>query len=245
MEERTTFSELLKRSGDNGIRRIAVAYGSSSCFVTMDVIAEQEGVTESCVSKCIKYAFENLLISYQMCQNIINKAHNAQVRHINKGERSSPSDRYYKGLMESRMRYIMNMRDERVNKVVTYYIQNSSWSAVRLATSMGYSAREMNTIIKIAIVCGIATNDEVSKIIEVSKRKRKIPSDRERVEKVLNDFVLIREHYQLVKSRIKHTEEQIRTFADWDNGDVSLSELEERKKTLEKELKDIELESLL
>ena len=239
-EERTTFSELLKLEGDNGIRRIAVAYGSSGCFDTMEVIAEREGVSNSCVSKCIRYAFENCLISHQMCQNIVSKAHNAQVRHINKGERMSPSDRYYIGLLQSRMEYIRNMRDERVTKVVAYYINNSSWSASRLATSLGYSARELNLILKVAIVCGIASDTDVKKIIDISIKKRKTFSDREKIKKVLNEYALTRDQYLLIKNRIKHTEELIRTFDDWDNGDITVEELEERKNNLEKELKEIE-----
>ena len=239
-ETRTTFSELLKREGDTGIRRIAVAYASSSCFDTQEVIAEREGVAESCVSKCIRYAFENCLISHQMCQNIVAKAHNAQVRHINKGERMSPSDRYYQGLLRARMEYIRNMRDERVNQVVSYYVKNPTWSVTRLANSMGYSVRELNLILKIAIVCAVATDDEVMKIIEVSIKKRRTFNDKEQIKKVLNQYVMTRDQYLLIRNRIKHTEELIRTFDEWDNGDLTIDDLTERKKSLEKELKDIE-----
>ena len=49
-----------------------------------------------------------------------------------------------------------------------------------------------------------------------------------------------REEYQLKCTRLRHIYEQIATYAEWANEDVSIESLEEQKKTLEKELKEIE-----
>jgi hypothetical protein len=235
-----TFSELFKRQGEHGIARIATAYASTGCFDTMEAIAAREGVSSACVSKCVKYAIENALISHQMCSSIIKKAHNAQVRHIDREERESPSDRYYRKLMATRREYLKSMRDERVNQVVEYYINNSQWDIGRVASSMGYSIGEVNLIMKVAIICGIATRDQVEQVKKISLSKARSSADSARTRKLLNEYVALREEYQLKCTRLRHICEQIATYAEWANEDVSIESLEEQKKTLEKELKEIE-----
>ncbi len=208
-----SFTTFLKEKGVGGIKLVALDYATNDAFTTIDALADVYNLSPVTISKIIRYAIENCVITYQMCIRIKEKAHLNQVRHITKGNRRhTPSDSYYDELLENRKANLCKMRDGKVVDVYKFYIYNPTLSAVVIASSFGLSVQELSILLRNAIIFGAASDSEVNEIIEVALSKKHSIAEKERAKKTFEEYLVHRRNYAAIQAKIREVEFHIDSF---------------------------------
>ena len=189
------FTQFKARRGEAGIQQLAINYAATNFVNTIEEIAKNEDITETCLRTCIAYAITHCLISYSVCLDIKSKSRGNQSRHISKGEKSTPtSEEYYDRLIEERIPFVKKIRGERAENVVQYYINNPNFSTEFIANALGFSKKELSIILRNSIIFGVANDQEVEELVSIAIRKAK-SNERDHVKKVFESYEMLREGY--------------------------------------------------
>ena len=212
-ERKTNFELFLDKVGSGGIKSIALDYATSDTFTTLRSLADAYNVSESIVSQSIKYAIEHCLITYQQSISIKEKARRNQLRHIKDGQSwSAPSDSYYEEVLANRKKFVNTLRDERMLKVVDFYINNPKLNINVISESLGFSPEEINILLRNAICYCVANNDQAIRIAKISIDKRPTESEKRKTRDFLDAYSSFRKAYSKILSEISEVEYHIQIF---------------------------------
>lgn len=238
---RKGFTKFRQSEGDEGIRRVAVDYAVSDVFSNMEEIAEKYGINEEGLREAIAFAIENCLITHKLALECKKKANFNQRRHIRKNDKVL-ADEYYDKILAKRREYVKSIRDERVLKLVEFYISCARFSLTEIADAVGFSIEELNDILKNAIVFELVSDEAAQRIIDTATKKA-YASKKERVVTTFNRYLEYRRTHKELVEAIQYYEFQVDTYDSSridEEGAPSKDELESRLETARRNLEDFE-----
>ncbi len=237
---RKGFTKFRNEEGEDGIRKLALEYATTNIFDKMEVIAVRNDISDLGLREAIAYAIEPCLISYQLCTMCKSKAYMNQALHIS-SRSEAPANQYYDDLFEKRLAYVKTFRDERVTLVVQFYIRASRFNLKFIADSLGYSQKEVNVILKNAIIFGVASDEEVKKITEIAIRKANY-RNREAMVTTFKQYKEYRDTYKRLVENYQFYDFQVSTYDDvhFEDDAPSKEDLESRLEASRKALKEFE-----
>ncbi len=162
-----SFREFIKKFGMEGVKNIAESYDNSDLSITFDTIAADNNLVRDAVTQIIKTAIIDCIISYNTCLQIKQKTHANQARHVRILRNDiSPSDKFYDDLLQQRLENVNEIRDVRAVNTVRYYMENPNLDIQSICKKVGFSKRELSTILKNMIVYDMINDAEVNKLIK-------------------------------------------------------------------------------
>ena len=165
------FEKFMQKSGKNGIRNVALDYAYKGDTITFSVLSEKYGISKKVIQDCIEYAIVNCLIDYDEVILIKEKSHRNQAIHFRNTPVRTQSDRYYEDLLKRRLNYVKHLENMQVIEVAYLYIANPKMSCKELAKELHFSSKEVNLIIKNAIVNNLVEEGVIRHIYVVSLMK--------------------------------------------------------------------------
>ena len=165
------FEKFMQKSGKNGIRNVALDYAYKGDTITFSVLSEKYGISKKVIQDCVEYAIVNCLIDYDEVILIKEKSHRNQAIHFRNTPVRTQSDRYYEDLLQRRLRYVENLEVTQVIEIAYLYIANPKMSCKELAKELHFSSKEVNLIIKNAIVNNLVEEGVIRHIYAVSLMK--------------------------------------------------------------------------
>ena len=159
------FKSFYEKYGVKGVRQVALAYALEDDNTTIDELCIRFHLTRGAVEACKETAIVKCFIDFDQARLIMNKSRRNQIKHItNEKIHSTKSDKYYKKLFQKRFEYVKNLPVKKVREIAYLYMENPSMSCRALAKELYLSERELNTILKRAIIERII-EDPVMRII--------------------------------------------------------------------------------
>ena len=237
-----TFKDFLASSGTEGVKRVALDYATEDDTVTLETIAEKYNMSTKSIKKLFEYAIVNCLVSFQTAKSMQMKAHRNQTRHLKEEPQDTPSDKYYRQLFTRRIDYVKQLEDSKVKEIVDIYIKSPQLTAFAVAESVGLSKKELNIILRKAIIFNIVDDETVKKMCSVSLMKT--PDYRESgiVSELFRQYKELRILYVTLTNRICQMYFQLEAYSGFissesDNEiEYSITELRKQLKIAEKEL---------
>lgn len=167
----SNFEKFMQKSGDHGIRSVALDYAYKGDTTTFSVLSEKYGISKKTIQDCIEYAIVNCLIDYDEAILIKEKSHRNQAMHIKDSHFRTKSDKYYENLLQRRLNHVKNLEDKQVIEVAYLYMANPKMSCKELAKELHFSSKEVNLIIKKAIVNNLIEDGVIRYIYAISLMK--------------------------------------------------------------------------
>lgn len=222
MSKKRTFSSFLATSGTDGIKRLALEYATEDDTVTLVSIAQKYNMSSKTMKKIFEYAIVNCLVSYQTAKFMQTKAHRNQTRHLKEEPDNTPSDKYYNGLLERRLYTVKKFSDKKVKEIVDLYINSPQLSAASVAESAGLSVKELNLVLKKAIIFNIVDDECMNKLFKISLDKVPDHRDAAIVSELLRCYKRLRITYNVLNSSICQLYFQLETYMDFVSSDQQL-----------------------
>lgn len=232
-EKKRSFKEFLSASGNDGVKKVAIEYATENDTVTFSDLSDKYNLSSSGLKNLIEYAIVNCIISYKVALFIKGKAHRNQLRHCKKNVNKTPSDVYYQNLFNKRFSFVKNFDNEKVISIVDFYVNNRHLSANTVAESLGLSLKELNIVLKKAIIFDIIDDEKVADLKKASLAKVEF-SNSSFVLEIFKKYDKLRAFYKFLNSKIAQTEFQLQTYDSFVSADEAM---EHTKSDLEKELK--------
>ena len=237
-KKKRSYKDFLIDSGDDGVKRIALEYATENDAVSLGYLAEKYNLTLTAVKTIIEYSIVKCIVPFKVALFIKEKAHRNQARHCKDEILETSSDRYYKKLFNKRLSFVKKFSDDKVTNTVNFYIKNPHLSASTIADSLGLSVKELNIILKKAIVFDIIDNEEVNDLISVAIGKVDLSTSAV-VQKTFDRYVSSRKFFKLLNSKIVELHFQLEVY---DQIHKKTAEVIHQKELLESDLKKIQME---
>lgn len=193
----------------NYFAKVASQY-SSSVRISIEKVAEINGISTDNVKTSIRLAIIMYLIPYADCVAISTKADENQQMHYNLGapKKRTRASLYYDDLFKLRKKNIIKgYTDEEIRHVVDVYLQNPK--ARNVWEKMGLSKEEMNGVLKKGCIFGVISDDEFAQLREVSLSKARFDGEAAAIKTWLDHVASYRNTRKGILDNIeKYTSEQ-------------------------------------
>ena len=220
-ENRNSFKSLILAEGMQGVKKVATYYAIESDDITLDIIAERYNLTLSATRSAISYSIVHCLISYRLAILCMEKSHRNQARHC-KYLSASSSDRYYDHLFKRRFEFIKKLDEETVKRIVSLYLLNPGKTASSIAESLGFSLKELNIVLKKAIIFAIVDDTTVKKVESVTLKKCVSLSQMAHTRKLLFKYTLYRNRYKYLNAKISQLLLQLEGYDQFVSSDQEI-----------------------
>ncbi len=217
-------------------RKVALEYCETADFVSQRKVAEMFNITPYAVSVFIKIAIERFLITYKDAKKIQAKERRNTLPHYSSPEDAGKTvtDRYFDEIFEAREKYLRETyaSPDRCVETVQYYVDHPN---IKNAYDyLGLSQKEMNFVIKRAIVYGYI-NDETYLTLKKTGLGKIPKNDIAARNRAIRDFAVYdreRNNYAVFVAEIEELENRLALMQS--TRDADAKEIENLKVSLEK-----------
>ena len=232
-KKKRSFNAFLTAEGTDGVKKVAIEYATENDTVTFVYLEDKYNLSSTAIKKVIDYAITNCIVSYQIATVIREKSRRNQLRHCKSGNSTTPSDEYYAKLLQKRLKVVKNFDNEKVLKAVECYLQNPHLTASSVASSLGFSSKELNVLLKKAIIFNIVDDKKVVEIERVSANKNPIIAPEYELFKC---YEMKRKYYKYLNAKIAELQFQLESYDDYFWSDA---EQEKTKALWERKLSEL------